>query len=588
MKKVLFLIVMAASVLSLAAAPLVNGRIIDPFSPLYDYMDALYSLEGLAKPNTNRPWSEGEARQILGRIDRGQLDATGTALYDNALAIIDEGQKWNISDDFGMNLSMDFSLEGYAHSNDEDFVHESDWVRGYAQRKPLMKLGFEFSVGEDFWTVSDILYRFARGSMYDDYTTYIGSDRVTQGNDGNWYIGSYIIDPTANYPITDYLFKKKTATNFYLNTLNFDFIWPHRAIASVGGENWNASINRDRMKIGDAHIGNLLVDDYNDYNDYFRLSFFGNEFRYDWYMMYFNVLTSDCEDATTEGRMFMIHTLDFRIANRVSFKVSENVMYKYSTFDLQFLNPAFIYHNLNNRGMFNALAYLEVNAQICKGVNVYGQFALDQARAPNEGYEQADSSGFIIGGEYTAPAFGGVLENYVEYVSTTPLLYRRDGVDFIKCSRYYHQGSNNKTSSGSNMFYGHFPIFEFIGFQFGGDTQAVKVGSKYTKAGLWNAEVSGLFLEHGVLGMYKSHNIDGHNDDDANERGKTPSGDVITRAISLTAKADLSLRNVFNWPRVSAQVELDWVGLWDYTKATKEYSDGKTDTQFSISLTVAL
>lgn len=74
----------------------------------------------------------------------------------------------------------------------------------------------------------------------------------------------------------------------------------------IGGKNWNISLNRDRLKIGDSHIGNLLVDDRTDYNDFFRLSVFVNGFRYDWIAMFFNTLTSSSETMTEESRMLLV------------------------------------------------------------------------------------------------------------------------------------------------------------------------------------------------------------------------------------------------------------------------------------------
>lgn len=42
-------------------------------STIYSDMDALYALSGMARPSTNRPWSDAEARMILSRVDRLSL-----------------------------------------------------------------------------------------------------------------------------------------------------------------------------------------------------------------------------------------------------------------------------------------------------------------------------------------------------------------------------------------------------------------------------------------------------------------------------------------------------------------------------------
>ena len=44
-----------------------NAYVIPASSPVYGYMDDLYSLCGMARPSTNRPWSAAEAVMILER-----------------------------------------------------------------------------------------------------------------------------------------------------------------------------------------------------------------------------------------------------------------------------------------------------------------------------------------------------------------------------------------------------------------------------------------------------------------------------------------------------------------------------------------
>lgn len=572
----MLLVLMATS--PVVCADCVNARFIPADSEIYDCMDALYSLSSLGKPSTNRPWSESEARLLLSKVNRFELNETADMIYARASQIIDEHTRWTIKE-FGISANADFTYEMYAHANSSEFFLESDWIRGYSQRKPLMHFGFDFTASDFFYTSFDANYQFGRASHLDAFETYKGSQRISA--DG--YVGSYKLSDTAHFVSRSYFFGSPFVSNFFTDTHDFSFIWPKRAIFSFGGKNWNLSLNRDKLKIGDAHTGNLLVDDYSDYNDFSRLSVFIDGFRYDWILMFFNTLTSNSEDMTDEARMMMIHTLDFRIFDRVSLKISENVMYRYSVFDLQFLNPAFIFHNLNNRKMFNALAYIELNAQILKGLGIYLQFAMDQARAPNEGDEQSDSSGWIAGIEHTATALGGMFESYVEFVYTTPLLYRRDGVDFIKVSRYYHQDPLDTA-----VYSGHIPFFEYIGFQFGGDTVSYKIGTSFSMPSLLKASVSALWLEHGQMNLYKSHNAGNINENEANYQEKSPSGDVTTRALALSSKFETSMEGFFRWPGTKCSVELDWIRIWNYTKATRSYSDGRSDLQLSLSITASI
>ena len=547
-------------------------------SPLYEDMDALYALCGLARPSTNRPWSDAEARRILDRIDPDALGAAASGLYDEILSILGEGLRWQFGDDFQLTLGVDFALEMYAHSNQDDFTTEDDWERSYNERKSLMKFNFEFTSGENFYTASDLHYRYKRADQDDVFEYYYGN---LDSNDH--YVASYAIEPDSNaaHVKQSNQFTRAFFTNVYFNTEHFSFIWPRRAVLSLGGDNWNFSINRDVLSLGNASVGNMLVDCHH-FSDYARLTLFGEYFKYDWVLLFLNTIVSDNEHTEQdEGRIFMIHTLNFRILDKVSLTVSENVMYRYDTFDLQYLNPAFIFHNLNNRGMFNALAYVDINWAVMPGLEVYGQYALDQARAPHEGTSQSDSSGFVAGIRYTNALGNGVLSSYAEFAQTTPLLYRRDIVDFVRCYRYW--SFSNGTFVG-----GHVPFFDYIGFPYGGDCRLLEVRSTYTSLEHWKVSLFGRFADHGVMNIFMSHSTSGNNEDDANYAGKTPSGDVICRSLVCGLEFEADLDRLFSWPGVSFEGELDWVNRWGYTKATREYSDHEADIQLTLGFSVSV
>ena len=548
-------------------------------SPLYADMDALYSLCGLARPSTNRPWSDAEARRILDRVDPSSLTGVASRLYDRILSVLGKGLRWKFGDDFQMNAGVDFGLEMYAHSNTEDFTTEDDWVRGYQDRKSLMRAHFEFTASDYFYTTSDLHYKWGRADYNDSFGNQIEDGHTSE--DG--YIASYKIDGTAYYVKKSYAFSQGFFTSFFINTMNFSFIWPKQAIFSLGGNTWNLSISRDRLSLGNARFGNLLVDDHH-FSDYARLSIFGKYFKYDWVLLFLNTIVADNEeDPASDGRIFMIHTLQFRILDRVSLTLSENVMYKYSTLELLYANPAFIFHNLNNRSMFNALAYAEVNATVLPGLEVRFQFALDQARAPHEGDSQSDASGYVAGVEYTCVIGNGYLKTYAEYAQTTPVLYRRDKVDFVRVNRYWCHASLDGTFSG-----GHVPFFDYIGFPYGGDCRLLEIRSTYSSLDHWSA---GLFLrgmDHGVMNVYMSHNVDGYNDQDPNYRGDTPSGEVVTRTLICGVEFKADLDSLFDWPGVSFDGELDWINRWDYTKETKEYANHQADLQFTMGVTISI
>ena len=124
---------------------------------IYELMDDLYSLQGLARPSTSHPWSQSEAKLILSRIDESTLNSAEKRLYDRIQDIISKNLRWNFSD-FALGLKIDLALEGYMHSNDTDFVLDTDWLRGFESRRPLAKLSMDFSVGSLFYTYCDLQY----------------------------------------------------------------------------------------------------------------------------------------------------------------------------------------------------------------------------------------------------------------------------------------------------------------------------------------------------------------------------------------------------------------------------------------------
>ena len=79
MKKLLLVILFLITVSSVFAS--IDARFIERDSPLYAEMDALYALSCLASPNTNRPWTESQARLYLSKIDYDSLSDAGKELY---------------------------------------------------------------------------------------------------------------------------------------------------------------------------------------------------------------------------------------------------------------------------------------------------------------------------------------------------------------------------------------------------------------------------------------------------------------------------------------------------------------------------
>lgn len=601
MKKLLLIVLLAAGVLSAAGAADTNPRTFPLSSDIYELMDGIYALQGLARPSTGRPWSQAEAELILSRIDSSCLTHTQQRIYDRLQDVIYGNMRWDFQD-WGLGIKADLALEAYAHGNDTDYVTDTDWLRGFEQRRPLAKLAMEFSVGDLFYTYCDIQYGYGKVSMYDtfvrlnpDHSIPVGQTSGLLSKDG--YIASYKMDPSAHMMVWSAQYSKKFAHNVLPSSTHFDFIWPKRAIVSAGGKRWNIQLGRDRLEIGNSTLGNLLVDNHTDFEDYLTFTFFSSGFKYQWTNLFLNGI-SDCNEVRSDDvRIFMIHTLEFRPFRNLSFTISEDVMFKIASdedgnqvVDYSFFNPAFVWHNLNNRSMFNAIAYAEVNWVPIEGLEAYGQFTLDQAVAPNENPDQGNAWGLLAGTKYTTELAGGIARFYAEFAYTTPLLYRRDQVDFVKMTRYFHLTTDDQRQPDGSMdsFGSNSLVFEYIGFPYGGDVEALEIGGVWSLPGMLKATLYARFLQQGEFNLYVSHNKDGYNRDWPNYEGTTPSGICWTRAIYLSSNVRFELDDFFRWPGVTLEAELDWIGKWDYNSEKNEYSGKRTDTQFSIGVNVEI
>ena len=269
----------------------------------------------------------------------------------------------------------------------------------------------------------------------------------------------------------------------------------------------------------------------------------------------------------------MAHRLEFRPLSWLDFAISENVMYQAPTLSLHYLNPGFIFHNLNNRSMFNAIAALEMNVAPIRGLTLYAQFVLDQAVAPNEDSSQGNAWGVLAGLEFLlSPHNTGVLSFNLEFDYTTPLLYRRDGVDFLMYQRSFTYDAN-------------YPLkLYYIGYKYGGDVMLLHLGIDYDYHDLFSLGVSVDGMLKGEMNMAKSHNNEGNNEGKPNYDGITPSGDEIQEILIVTLSGEYIIPELPLWMNLSFSSSISYVGSLYYHKQTGDVRDIKDDVQFSFGI----
>jgi hypothetical protein len=534
-------------------------RIIPVDSPVYAAIRIIYLEQGISTPSTSGPWSVGELQNMVERIDVNSLSESGIKTLEYITEELGEPLKFQIDQDFQLSLGLDTIFEAYIHTNPEQFDDEWDWIVGYTEREPIARISFEFALHNWFYTYSELGYKKSRYGH----------------NDADGLVTS------------SFIYSPEFSTNLF-EMKYIDFETPYRAFVTVGGEGWNVQFGRDLLSWGNGRTGNLVIGDHLDYHDFFSFKSYHDSFTYQFLTVFidypgWNAELGDLEANPDSGgepasigfKAFLGHRLEIRLWDKVNVNMTENVMYQHDFFDLRYLNPAYIFHNFNNRGMFNAIASLEIDYAVAPGLNLYGQYVLDQARAPLEGYQQPDCMGYIVGLDFTTPIdFGpGYFVSGIEYVLADPYLYQRDLVNFKVSRRQFVIG-------GGFMTYTN-----FLGYQYGGDAEVTDLMLGYAVPGIGGFYASYRNIVHGDIRIDKV--INGMSDylDPAD---MTPHGDTpeTTKIVAIMGELDVSeLTGMLGFVDLTMWAECDFISVTNLANV-----DGVSgeDVQFSLGVTASL
>lgn len=561
-----------AIALALAAVTLAAAQETIPLtSPVYRDLDDLYLLCGLGTPSNARPWSVEEAALILGRIDPGVLHGSAVALYATVSAALAPRPLVTSPDGFSFDAVLDTNLDAYAHSN-TGFDTEADWVMGFTERRPMARLALSFGVDGIFHAYCDGKYGRNRFLIEDDLARI--ADVYPDG------VGS-TVGPIAPGLVStsSAVFGPSLLSNVFPHSHDFDFQWPKRAVFSVGGARWNLSLARDRASWGNGRSGNFIIDGHGDWLDYARLKVFADAFTYDWMNVFLETDTATFERPQESFRVFLAHRLEFRILPTLTLAMSEDAMYANDVFDLRYLNPAFVFHNFNNRSMFNSIMHLEADWNFMPGLSLYGQFALDQGRAPNEAAAQADAVAWLAGLEGAVAVGPGILSGAAEFALTDPVLYRHDIIDYIIFRRYFVHGSPAGIGFVTDL--------DYLGYPYGGDALLGRLEAGFRVPGSLSLSFVATGMRHGVMGFAMSHNTSGNNAGYANYAGETPSGDRVAESLALGLSAEWPVPRLLPWRKATLWGRLDWVGRRTWVRASGAYETPESDMQAAAGIALS-
>ncbi|PKL22784.1 MAG: hypothetical protein CVV48_01065 [Spirochaetae bacterium HGW-Spirochaetae-4] len=509
-------------------------------SDVYEAILYLYIAEGYALPSTAGPWSADELLKMLARVDRYKLNRGATATYEYVLKALEEDSK-------AVKFGLDIALEGYYHTDTENFTKEADWILGFNERRPLLDLVLETWPSEHFYGYSSLPIA---NNCFNGYTADEGIVSTFFGK--NAFTSNLIILPPAT-----------------LSDLDFNI--PFRAFGAIGGEGWSLQIGRDKLSWGPGETGNFIVGDHLLYHNLGRLTTYGKNFKYTFATSFFphpaeyypiidstngDFINKQGQDNVLTGlNMFVAHRLEWRLfANKVGIALTEAMMYQSldNTLDLRILSPAIIYHNNYIRSNSNSIISFEVDYTPIKFLNLYGQMVVDEFALPGEPvpgdtrWESAlpNGFGFMAGAKASYPLKNGMVYGSLEWAQTDPYLYLRDngnrtqilgeyGINWVVALRQF---SNGGSGGGAGVYYDE----QFLGYEYGGDAIVLNANGGFKQFGKWYIEGNMFYMLHGTHDKWTLWSYV-----DSNPSGDTPNVETPTDTHYNENNGDLNeeLRN---------------------------------------------
>lgn len=497
MKRTSIILLLVVACTSCVFSHVNEQRIIGIDSPAYKALENLYIISGRSLPSSSGPWSEGEMKLMLSRIDREPLNETGKRYYDQVLSLIESNPKIQYEDNLSLQFGMDVNIEGYIHTNGDDFVDESDWIHGFTFRRPFLRFSFEA------WPVTNF-YGYFELTIQHNYGYNVGMS--SKGRENLLYKNTF----NVNIPILNAVLFSNELDGSGNKHLLADFDWtvPYRAFVSFGSDHWNFMAGRDKLSWGNGETGNLMLSGSFPKQTFARFNTFFENFKYSILAaIYPDKNAVESQFKSLDGyKSLVVHRLEFNLfQNKVGFVVNEACMLwstttadgKKQSFSLAQINPFGFMHNEYIAANANSLLVFETNYTPLKGLNVYGQLALDEFRGPGEGRINPSALGMLIGAKGAMTVGQGVLNGSLEFVKTDPFLYLRG----------LHYSSNTEDMKGYG-FTAPLRIIscdritiqnKFVTYTYGNDAIIVDGKVSYEVPNTFKVGLEAMYMVHGSM-----------------------------------------------------------------------------------------
>lgn len=507
-------------------------------SEVYKNMNLLYLSYGLSLPSSSGPWNTEELIMMLDKIDINLCNELQQTIYNKIHDELFKSAKNNPAKSLGFSVGARINLESYIHTNPTDFYEEEDWNIGFTERKPFIVVPFEGWVANYFY----------------------GYGEASVGNSSGILSNTEIDSQYCN------IFTTNIPGVFSNGVDDIDVNFPRRSLLSFGGNNWNISLGRDVIRWGHGETGNLFLGGNQIYDNHLRVTTFYEMFKFSCISIFYphsQVLSNTSQNLNYNGlKMLLAHKYEGRFFNnRLSLSLQESMIYQSAdnTLDIRIFNPLGIFHNYYIRGNSNSLLGIDADYAITKGLNIYGQFVMDELTVGkgdkgSNGSYRPSKLGYLLGIKYAYPTEKGVFTFSLEGVYTDPYLYLREkynstseteGVSFYGDYREF------------NTMYGVTYLRKCIGYQYGGDAIVADLNFGYQSLSNWQSKLSFFYMAHGII--YNELLVDLLSATDINPTTPStedPTGSNESGEVEHLFRASLSgSYKVLSWFYTDAQID---------------------------------
>ena len=499
MKRIITVLLLAAIVMTSASAYSNQQKIYSVDSGIYKAMETLYILAGKAMPSSSGPWSEAELQLMLSKIDRSSLSEAAQKYYDYISAEITSEPKRQYNDNFAMQFGLEIALEGYFHTDSDNFTQNGDWFHSYTDRNKFLAFTFETWPTDNFYGYFELSMSNGIGH---DYGNVSGNPLYKTGL-------------TINIPILDsILFTHSEIFD------NFNWTFPSRAFVSAGGDHWSFMAGRDKLSWGNGETGNLMLSDSFPVHTLARFNTFFDAFKYSLVATIYPFDSSNGQYDSLNGyKALLVHRIEFNLfKDKVGLAINEACMFwsnpKYQEggigqdFILAQVNPFGFMHNEYIPRNANSLLVFEANYTPLAGLNAYAQFAVDEFSGPGEGKWNPAAFGLLAGVKGAFAAGSGIMTGSLEFAKTDPYLYIRGlhynatenkGYGFDALYRSYNMGIVNARM--------------FTTYKYGNDVILFDGKAAYEVGGVFKVGFEAMFMKNGVMNIGSNWGMYQGNDD---------------------------------------------------------------------------